>query len=121
MNKEIEITHGVNLHKIALWLAIVGLVLAMLTIPVQTKLIATGTPLFFASIVAGIFSGIVWVVALCIETKARGYHSLWGLLLLIPPAILIYPFVFKDKFRKQEKAQPATAPYSEPATRSPQG
>lgn len=42
-------------------------------------------------------SGILWCAGLCFLSVARGYHPLWGLVLLFPPAILVYTSLFPDK------------------------
>ena len=46
----------------------------------------------------GTVSSVLWIIALCLVTEARGYHPLWGLTLLIPPFLLAYPWLFPDRF-----------------------
>jgi len=109
MRKAETSIQSAKLHKRALHLGVTGIVAAALTIPIQTRLVQNEKFVLIASILFAVVSAILWTVALCLETKARGHDFLWGLLLLFPPAILVYPFVFKDKFREQMKAQQAVA------------
>lgn len=88
-----------QLHRLALVVAGVGIIFTCFTIPAQIKLINSAVGMVL-SIVFAIIAGTCWIIALCIETKARGYNPVWGLILIFPPSILIYPFIFVDKNRK---------------------
>lgn len=88
-----------------------GIFLTLLTIPAQRGILSDAQFLMGLCVAASAAAGSLWVVALCVETKARGYNAFWGLLLVIPPFILVYPFVFKDRFRKNRIAEHEVAPY----------
>lgn len=101
-----------SLHRLAVGFAVIGLLLAALTIPAQTGLFAPRSSGWWACVACAVIAGILWVVALCLVSRARGYHPLWGLTLLIPPFIILYPFVFRDRYhrgrRAKNDAQPIT-------------
>jgi hypothetical protein len=82
------------LHRIAIFLAVLCLVLCLPAIASQIGIIALSTKLFIA---LAVIINILWCGALCCLTKARGYHPLWGLTLLFPPTIIIYNILFPDK------------------------
>ena len=84
-------------HRRALILGLVAILFTIFTIPAQIGIFVTGSFYFYLSVASAVFAGISWIAALCFLTHARGYHPLWGLLLLFPPLILIYPFAFPDK------------------------
>ncbi len=82
------------LNRIALLLAIVGIVFTIPAVAVQIGVIPYKPVWFILSVVV---VNILWCGALCCLSKARGYHPLWGLTLLFPPMIIIYAMVFPDK------------------------
>jgi hypothetical protein len=86
-----------SLNRMALSLAILGILLCLPSVASQIGIIPSGSNLWYATIALSITSGILWCVALCFLSKARGYNPLWGLVLLFPPMILIYTILFPDK------------------------
>jgi hypothetical protein len=99
-SSDVACSSRANAQRNALFLAIVAIIFTGLTIPAQTGLLVKGSFYFYLSVASAVVAGILWIAALCLFTKARGYHPLWGLLLLIPPLILFYPFVFPDRTRE---------------------
>jgi hypothetical protein len=89
-------------YRLAVGFAVMGLLLTALAIPAQAGVVAVHSALWWASVGCAIIAGILWLVALCLVSRARGYHPLWGLTLLIPPFILMYPFVFPNRYRKDK-------------------
>jgi hypothetical protein len=90
------------LHRLALGLGIFGLVLLIPAALYQAHSIPGGSlvPLYVG---LSILSALSWCVALCALSKARGYHPLWGLLLLFPPMILLYPVFFPQRDRSLDR------------------
>lgn len=86
-----------KLSRRAVICAIIGLVLTLATIPAQNGFFPPQSLLWDVSIVVAIIGGFLWVVAMCLLSRSRGYHALWGLLLLFPPFIFIYSIVFPNK------------------------
>ncbi len=89
-----------QLNRIALIAAGIAMLLTILTIPAQI------TPLpsiiKYASIGCAVFAGIFWIIALCVATKARGHNAVWGLTLLFPLFILVYPYLFPNETRTKD-------------------
>ena len=91
-------------RKKAITFIIISLALTALTIPAQIGIFDDSAVGVVFSICCACIAGVFWVTGFCLETYARGYNPLWGLLLSIPPFIFIYPFVFKYKngFNKKD-------------------
>ena len=90
-----------SLHRLALGFAMIGILLTALTIPAQTGMFPAESLPWWACVACAAIAGTLWITALCLVTRARGHHSLWGLTLLVLPFIIFYPFVFRDRYRRR--------------------
>ena len=89
-----------SFHRLAVGFAVIGLLLTALTIPAQTGVVAVHSAFWWLSVGCAVIAGILWLAALCLLSHTRGYHPLWGLTLIVPLFLFLYPFVFPDRYRK---------------------
>jgi len=79
--------------------AVAALTLAIVTIPAQVGVVLPYSLWWKVLVGVAIVSSIAWMWALCLLSRSRGHHALWGLILLVPIFILFYPWIFPDKLK----------------------
>jgi hypothetical protein len=84
-----------------MWSAAIGLILTAITIPAQIGLVMPESFSWKMFVGAAALAGVAWTWSLCLLSRSRGYHALWGLILLIPVFILFYPWFFPNKLKNK--------------------
>lgn len=78
-------------------IGLIALLFTLLTIPAQLGVFAHHETGWYVSIGFAAAAGVLWNVALGCLSVERGYSFWWGLLLLFPPFLLVYPLLFPKR------------------------
>ena len=88
-----------SLGRQAIYAAVAALILTGMTVPGQMGLVSPHSLWYAVFVGLAVLAATSWVWALLLISRSRGYHALFGLLLILPFCIIFYHRIFPDRFK----------------------